>query len=78
MGLHVWDCIYGTACVGLHVWECMCGTACVGLHVWDRMGAVCRIVDAARIASLSSMCISAETIVQLLVMTLLELQSLQL
>ncbi len=48
------------------------------LLVWDRMGAVCRIAEAARIASLSSTCISAETIVQLVVMTLFELQILQL
>ena len=56
--------------MGLHVWDCMCGT--------DRMGAVCRIADAALIAFLSSTCISAEAIVHPDVMTLFELQILQL
>jgi len=48
------------------------------LLVWDCMGTVCRIADAALIASLSSTCISPEIVIQLVVVTLFELQILQL
>ncbi len=77
--LHVWDCMCGIACMGLHIWDCMCGTACMGLHVWDCMyRTVCRVADVAVNAFLSSKCISAEAIVHPIVMTLYELQILQL